>query len=72
MYFVYGLILIIASIFQFESNFKRGFALVVLAIMFFGLDILSDFLKRLTDVRKNVVVNLTSKDVDISKDLNKI
>lgn len=72
MYFIYGLILLIFSIFQFETNFKRGCVLVLLSILFFGLDILNDFLKRYNDVKKQVIVNLTSKDVDITKDLNKI
>lgn len=72
MYFIYGLILLIFSIFQFETNFKRGCVLVLLSILFFGLNILNDFLKRYNDVKKQVIVNLTSKDVDINKDLNKI
>ena len=72
MYFIYGLILLIFSIFQFETSFKRGCVLVLLSILFFGLDILNDFLKRYNDVKKQVIVNLTSKDVDVNKDLNKI
>lgn len=72
MYFIYGLILLIFSIFQFETNFKRGCILVLLSILFFGLDILNDFLKRYNDVKKQVIVNLTSKDIDIKKDLDKI
>ena len=51
MYFIYGLILLIFSIFQFETNFKRGCVLVLLSILFFGLDILNDFLKRYNDVK---------------------
>lgn len=72
MYFIYGLILLIFSIFQFETNFKRGCILILLSILFFGLDILNDFLKRYNDVKKQVIVNLTSKDIDVNKDLNKI
>lgn len=72
MYFIYGLILLIFSIFQFETNFKRGCILVLLSILFFGLDILNDFLKRYNNVKKQVIVNLTSKDIDVNKDLNKI
>ena len=72
MYFIYGIILLMFSIFQFETNFKRGCVLILLSILFFGLDILNDFLKRYNDVKKQVIVNLTSKDIDVKKDLNKI
>ena len=75
MYFIYELILLIFSIFsifQFETNFKRGCVLVLLSILFFGLDTIQDFLKKYNNVKKQVIVNLTSKDVEITKDLNKI
>lgn len=72
MYFIYGIILLIFSIFQFETNFKRCCILILLAILFFGLDIIQDFLKKYNDVKKQVIVNLTSKDIDVKKDLNKI
>lgn len=72
MYFIYGIILLMFSIFQFETSFKRGCVLVLLSILFFGLDIIQDFLKKYNDVKKQVIVNLTSKDVDVNKDLNKI
>lgn len=72
MYFIYGLILLLFSIFQFETNFKRGCILVLLSILFFGLDIIQDFLKNYNDVKKQIIVNLTSKDVNVIKDLNKI
>lgn len=72
MYFIYGIILLIFSIFQFETNFKRGCVLVLLSILFFGLDTIQDFLKKYNDVKKQVIVNLTSKDIDVKKDLNKI
>lgn len=72
MYFIYGLILLIFSIFQFETNFKRGCVLILLSILFFGLDILNDFLKRYNNIKKQLIVNLTSKDIDIKKYLDKI
>lgn len=73
MYFIYGLILLIFSIFQFEINFKRGCVLVLLSILFFGLDTIQDFLEKYNNVKKKqVIVNLTSKDIDIKKDLDKI
>ena len=67
MYFIYGLILLIFSIFQFEINFKRGCVLVLLSILFFGLDTIQDFLEKYNNVKKQVIVNLTSKDIDIKK-----
>ena len=67
MYFIYGIILLMFSIFQFETNFKRGCILILLSILFFGLDTIQDFLKKYNDVKKQVIVNLTSKDVMLRK-----
>ena len=67
MYFIYGLILLICSIFQFESNFKRGCILVILSLGFFALDSFSEFLKEFrNDNSKNkITMEINSQNKNI-------
>lgn len=67
MYFVYGLILSICSIFQFENNFKRGCILVILSLGFFALDLFSEFLKvfRNDDSKNKITMEINSQNKNI-------
>ena len=67
MYFIYGLILLICSIFQFESNFKRGCILVILSLGFFALDLFSEFLRafRNDNSKNKITMEINSQNKNI-------
>lgn len=45
MYFIFGILLLIASLFQIEIDFSKACILIILSILFFGLDLLNDLIK---------------------------
>ena len=67
MYFIYGLILLICSIFQFESNFNTGCILLILSLAFFALDSFSEFLKafRNDNSKNKITMEINSQNKNI-------
>lgn len=69
MYFIFGVILLLAAIFQFEIDFVKGCILVLLSTPFFGLDLIQDYIKKSNDIKKIIQLNLESKDINNFKNI---
>lgn len=69
MYFIFGVILLLAAIFQFDIDFVKGCVLVLLSILFFGLDLIQDYIKNSGDIKKIIQLNLESKDINNFKNI---
>ena len=69
MYFIFGVILLLAAIFQFDIDFVKACVLVLLFILFFGLDLIQDYIKNSGDIKKIIQLNLESKDINNFKNI---